>query len=59
MFGIAIPGSLGGSSDFESKVKAFSRFVINPDQKVLEGAVNQILMLNGYNVGFSIKDFEF
>jgi hypothetical protein len=59
MFGIAIPGSLGGGTDFEAKVKAFSRFVINPDQKVLESAVNEILMLNGYNVGFSIKDFEF
>jgi len=59
MFGIAIPGSLGGGNDFEVKLKAFSRFVINPDQKVFEQAVNKILEINGYNVDFSIKDFEF
>lgn len=58
LFGIVVPGQLG-TGDFESKVKAFSRFVINPDQKVFEQAVNQILQINGYNVDFRINDFEF
>jgi hypothetical protein len=58
LFGITIPGQLG-SGDFETKVRAFSRFVINPDQKVFENAVNEILLMNGYDVNFAIKDFEF
>jgi len=58
LFGIAVPGQLG-TGDFEAKLKAFSRFVINPDQKVFEDAINKILSINGYDVQFKIKDFEF
>jgi hypothetical protein len=56
LFGIAYPGQLG-SSDFETKVKCFEKFVIRPDQKIFEAAINEILMLNGYSVDFKLKQF--
>jgi hypothetical protein len=44
LFGIAIPGQLG-SGDFGLKVQAFERFVIRPDQIVLEKTINEILKM--------------
>ena len=56
LFGIQVPGSLG-SSDFETKVRAFTRFVIRPDQIILEDTINEILKLNGYDVKFKFNQF--
>ena len=56
LFGIQTAGSLG-SSDFETKVKAFARFVIRPDQIILEDTINEILKLNGYDVKFKFNQF--
>lgn len=56
LFGIQVPGQLG-SSDFESKVKAFTKFVIRPDQMILEDAINEIISLNGYDVNFKFNQF--
>jgi len=54
LFGIAVPGQLG-SGDFETKVKCFSKFVIQPDQRIFEEAVNKILGLNGFKVDYKLK----
>ena len=54
--GIAIPGQLGGG-DFETKVKVFSKFVISPEQRIFEKAVNEILMLNGFNIKYKLNPF--
>lgn len=56
LFGIAIPGQLG-TGDFETKVKCFSKFVVSPDQRIFEKAVNKILMLNGLDVKFKLNPF--
>jgi hypothetical protein len=56
LFGIAIPGQLG-SGDFETKVKCFEKFVIRPDQRRFEAAVNHILHLNGYDVNYKLNQF--
>jgi hypothetical protein len=54
--GIAIPGQLG-NGDFDTKVKVFSKFVIRPDQRIFEKTVNQILMLNGYDIKWELNAF--
>jgi len=54
LFGLAIPGQLG-SGDFETKVKCFNKFVIQPDQKAFEHVVNKLLMTNGFMVDFRLK----
>ena len=54
LFGLAIPGQLG-SGDFEIKVKCFNKFVIQPDQKVFENMVNELLITNGFRVDFKLK----
>lgn len=54
LFGLAIPGQLG-SGDFETKVKCFNKFVIQPDQKAFERMVNEILITNGFRVDFKLK----
>lgn len=56
LFGISIPGQLG-SGDFETKVKCFEKFVIRPDQRKFEMAVNEIVKLNGYDINFKLKQF--
>lgn len=56
LFGIAYPGQLG-SSDFDIKVRCFEKFVIRPDQKIFEAAINEILSLNGYDVNFKLNPF--
>jgi hypothetical protein len=56
LFGIAIPGQLG-TGDFETKVKCFSKFVITPEQRIFEKAVNEILMLNGFDIKFKLNPF--
>ena len=56
LFGIAIPGQLG-SGDFETKVKCFSKFVVQPDQRIFEQAVNKILKLNGFDIDYKLKPF--
>lgn len=56
LFGIAIPGQLG-SGDFETKVKCFEKFVIRPDQRRFEAAINEILKLNGYDVNYKLNQF--
>ena len=43
--------------DFETKVKCFEKFVIRPDQRRFEEAVNQILKLNGYDVNWKLNQF--
>lgn len=54
LFGISVPGQLG-SGDFETKVKCFNKFVIQPDQKAFEYVVNKLLLTNGYIVDFKLK----
>ena len=54
LFGITTPGQLG-TGDFETKMKVFEKWVIRPDQRVYEKAVNEILRLNGYNVNFRLN----
>jgi hypothetical protein len=54
LFGLSIPGQLG-SGDFETKVKCFNKYVIQPDQKVFENMVNGLLLANGYKVDFRLK----
>lgn len=56
LFGIAIPGQLG-SGDFDTKVKCFTKFVIAPDQRRIEASINEILMINGYKVDFTLNPF--
>jgi hypothetical protein len=57
LFGIAIPGKLG-SADFATQVEAFQKFVITPNQKVLNNTINKILRINGLDVNFKITPFE-
>lgn len=54
--GLAIPGQLG-NGDFETKVKVFSKFVVSPDQRIFEKAVNKILMMNGFDPKFKLNSF--
>ena len=56
LFSIMVPGQLG-NGDFETKVKCFTKFVIQPDQRVFENAVNNILKLNGFNINYKLKPF--
>jgi hypothetical protein len=56
LFSIMVPGQLG-NGDFETKVKCFNKFVIQPDQRVFEDAVNHILKLNGFNIHYKLKPF--
>jgi len=58
LFGIAIPGQLG-TGDFAAKVAAFDKFVVTPDQRVIESTVNRILLANGYDVKFRIKKISY
>ena len=57
MFGIAIPGKLG-NADFATQVNAFTKFVIEPDQRKLEQAINRIFNANGYNIDFKLNAFK-
>lgn len=57
MFGIAIAGKLG-TADFQTQVKAFTEFVINPEQKKLEIILNKIFKINGLNIDLKIKKLE-
>jgi hypothetical protein len=54
LFGLAVPGQLG-SGDFETKVKCFNKFVVEPDQRSFEQVVNKLLLANGYMVDFRLK----
>jgi len=54
LFGLMVPGQLG-TGDFETKVRCFNKFVIQPDQKVFEKMVNEILIVNGFRVNFKLK----
>jgi hypothetical protein len=54
LFGLAVPGQLG-NGDFETKVKCFNKFVVEPDQRAFEYVVNKLLMTNGYMVDFKLK----
>lgn len=54
LFGIAIPGQLG-TGDFDTKVKCFTKFVIQPEQKIFEKAINKLISLNGYDVKFKLN----
>lgn len=56
LFSIMVPGQLG-NGDFETKVKCFTKFVIQPDQRIFEAAVNKILALNGLDVNYKLKPF--
>lgn len=56
LFSIMVPGQLG-NGDFDTKVKCFTKFVIQPDQRVFEDAVNNILKLNGFNIHYKLKPF--
>lgn len=56
LFSIMVPGQLG-NGDFETKVKCFTKFVIQPDQRVFEDAVNNILKLNGFNIHYKLNPF--
>jgi hypothetical protein len=54
LFGLSVPGQLG-NGDFETKVKCFNKFVIQPDQAAFEYVVNKLLLTNGYMVDFKLK----
>jgi hypothetical protein len=56
LFSIMVPGQLG-SGDFETKVKCFTKFVIQPDQRIFEEAINKILRLNGFDINYKLKPF--
>jgi len=56
LFSIMVPGQLG-NGDFDTKVKCFTKFVIQPDQRVFEDAVNEILKLNGFNIHYKLRPF--
>jgi hypothetical protein len=56
LFGIMVPGQLG-SGDFENKVKAFQKFTIRPEQRIIEQTVNRILLTNGFDVNFKLNPF--
>ena len=56
LFGVAVPGQLG-TGDFAIKVKAFNKFVIEPQQRILERAINTILKLNGFDIKFKLNPF--
>lgn len=56
LFSIMVPGQLG-NGDFETKVKCFTKFVIQPDQRIFEEAVNKILKLNGFDISYKLKPF--
>ncbi len=54
LFGLSVPGQLG-SGDFETKVKCFEKFVIRPDQRVFESAVNELYASIGMKTDFTLK----
>jgi len=56
LFSIMVPGQLG-NGDFETKVKCFTKFVIQPDQRIFEEAINKILRLNGFDINYKLKPF--
>jgi len=57
MFGLAIPGGLG-SSDFATKIQIFNKTVIQPEQRILELAINRIFNASGYEINFKLNPFK-
>ena len=57
LFGITTPGKLG-NSDYATQIETFQKFVIRPEQIIMEKLINKILKINGFNVDFKIKPFE-
>lgn len=57
LFGVNVPGQLG-TGDFAMKVKAFNKFVIGPAQKAIERTVNEIMLINGIDIKYKIKNIE-
>jgi len=56
LFGISIPGQLG-SGDFNVKIDAFTKFVIRPNQAVIERLINKLFKLNGLSINFKITPY--
>jgi hypothetical protein len=47
MFGVSVPGKLGGAQELESSAEIFERNVIRPSRRVVEDAVKTLLNASG------------
>lgn len=55
ILGIAVPGKLGYSNELETSYKAFDKYVITPEQHILERVLNKIGNINQFGTVMSIE----
>lgn len=58
LFGIAVPGSLGGNTELDISYKIFNNSVITPDRIKIEKVINKILKINKIDVTITIEQFN-
>jgi hypothetical protein len=58
LFGISVPGQLGGSTELDIAYKIFNKSVIGPDRKKLEKILNKILKVNKIDLTISINEYN-
>lgn len=58
LFGIAVPGKLGGGSELAVSYQIFNSSVIEPDRKIVEKAYNKLLKVNGIPIEISFLPFN-
>lgn len=58
MFGITVPGSLGGNTEIEKAFILFDNLVVAPDRNKLERTLNMLLSVNNIPVKVEIKQFN-
>lgn len=58
LFGVSVPGKLGGSTELDVAYRIFDNSVIEPDRNKLEGFINEMLKVNKVNVTVEIAPFN-
>lgn len=58
LFGISVPGRLGGNAELATAFKIFNRAVIEPDRKKVEATINSLFKVNKIPVEISLLPFN-
>lgn len=58
LFGLSVPGKLGGSNELEKSYKIFHETVIKPEQIYLNELINIVNDYNNYNLNAKIREFN-
>lgn len=57
LFGISVPGNLGGNSELKTAFDIFDSTVIEPDRNILGRMINRILKVNNIAVSIEVEKF--